>query len=427
MTRIVLLSASALALAACVLPAYKISDDAGAPGGSGGGTTAGGAGRGGATGVAGSTGVAGQAGHGGGTAGVAGSGTAGAGRGAPARPGRPASPDSPAVAVEAPAPAVAAAAPAPLAAAAAESPPRAAAAAAAPSAARVAGRRARAARTPAANWTSQLDAVWLFEGADAALGNEANGRSPYYLTGDKYQFGTKPPVLDTTSKVQGQGSLRISNGDPQAFMTTSGLPAEVGTAISFTAGGWVRPQWIASTVEQYIIGDVGQGTFAGGFQLRVDEVGTFFQGRLRALCRVGDAETSYIDVVTAAEVGPDPRVPEWVHLVCRYDNAAGTVTIFVAGTSKAAQSDPTAQLANARGPLMLGCNEGSDCDFVGNLDELFFADQALTDAQVLRLYACGIDGARCSCQGGNAAAYASCGLLSSCAALPPCNQTVTGG
>ena len=58
------------------------------------------------------------------------------------------------------------------------------------------------------------------------------------------------------------------------------------------------------------------------------------------------------------------------------------------------------------------------------MDELFFTDRALTNAQIMRIYACGVDGARCTCQAGNPAAYASCGLLqSTCGALPPCNQT----
>ena len=70
---------------------------------------------------------------------------------------------------------------------------------------------------------------------------------------------------------------------------------------------------------------------------------------------------------------------------------------------------------------MVGCDE-TFCAFVGNVDEVFFATTALSDAAIARIYACGIDGSRCRC---NSSSYATCGFATAaaCSNLPSCNST----
>ena len=52
-----------------------------------------------------------------------------------------------------------------------------------------------------------------------------------------------------------------------------------------------------------------------------------------------------------------------------------------------------------------------------------YVRQALPDAAIQRIWACGIDGSRCSCRRDDPSTYASCGRAEpACASLPPCDQ-----
>ena len=125
---------------------------------------------------------------------------------------------------------------------------------------------------------------------------------------------------------------------------------------------------------------------------------------------------------TPNNIGPDTAVgaaKRWTHLVCRYDAANHTLAIFVGGaldmqvpTSNPIQSGP--------GPFMIGCDQ-SWCQLLGNVDEVFFTRSALSTNDIKRIYACGIDGSRCRCNG---TSYLSCGFAQSCTSGLPtnCNQ-----
>jgi hypothetical protein len=108
----------------------------------------------------------------------------------------------------------------------------------------------------------------------------------------------------------------------------------------------------------------------------------------------------------------------WRHVTCRFDSAAGELTSLADGLVQSI--DFIAQVAGVD-DFRIGSLPGQDGAW-GQFDEIFFIDSALTDAQVLRVVACGIDGTLCACDRVDLAAYASCGRIDrDCAALPPCN------
>jgi len=119
------------------------------------------------------------------------------------------------------------------------------------------------------------------------------------------------------------------------------------------------------------------------------------------------------------DLGFEPNIPGgWVHLVCRYNASTKELAIFVAGARRAQNVDTTHDVKSGPGPFMLGCNESGYCAYQGNMDEVFFATSALSDAAINRIHACGIDGSRCTCSG---TGYSTCGFAQSCIPLPQCN------
>jgi hypothetical protein len=110
-----------------------------------------------------------------------------------------------------------------------------------------------------------------------------------------------------------------------------------------------------------------------------------------------------------------------VHLVCRYNANTNELSILVGGIKRAYVVDTMHQVSSGPGPFMIGCNEPGYCALQGNADEVFFEASALTDADVLRIYSCGIDGSRCRCN--STGGYSSCGFIGqgNCSLLPSCN------
>jgi len=175
---------------------------------------------------------------------------------------------------------------------------------------------------------------------------------------------------------------------------------------------------------QDLISDGGPGTYQGGFNFYLDQrTSTFGTNAALAYCRIGFSETNGSDwneAQTPNNIGPDVAVgvsKRWTHLVCRYDGSSHTLAIFVGGALGVQQ--PTSNpVQTGPGPFMIGCDQ-SWRQLLGNVDEVFFTRAALSNADVNRIYACGLDGSRCRCNG---ASYASCGFAQSCANnLPACN------
>jgi hypothetical protein len=285
------------------------------------------------------------------------------------------------------------------------------------------------------DWLQSIAVVYKFDLAPDKLGAEAHGNETLHLE----EQGTFLPQLDVTAAIQGNSAkLTGTLQYPTYFQTPSGIPLpsvfQTEPTNSWTTGGWFHIT--ASTNQQWLMHDEGPTNFLqGGFFFYVDqEVGKLSQNTAFALCRVGVAsnadpalnnlkEVSTQEDSLVGDVGFDPVVSgNWIHLVCRYNAPANELTIFVAGAQRARKVDTTHTVKSGPGPFMLGCNEPGYCAFQGNMDEVFWTTSALGDAAINRIYACGIDGSRCRCNG---SAYAACGFasLTSCGNLPACNST----
>jgi hypothetical protein len=282
------------------------------------------------------------------------------------------------------------------------------------------------------DWLQSLSVVYKFDQAPDQLGVEAHGNGALHLQ----EQGTFLPTLDVTTAIQG-GSAKMTGTlqYPTYFQTPSGIPLpsvfQTEPSNSWTTGGWFHIT--ATSNQQWLIHDEGPTDFQqGGFFFYVDQqVGKLATNTAFALCRVGVSsnadpllnnlkEVSTQEDSLVGDVGFDPVVPgNWIHLVCRYNAAANELSIFVAGAPRARKVDTTHTVKSGPGPVLLGCNEPGYCAFQGNMDEVFWTTSALSDAAINRIYACGIDGSRCRCNG---TTYSACGFASntSCGNLPAC-------
>jgi len=288
--------------------------------------------------------------------------------------------------------------------------------------------------TVAPSWLPSIAVVYQFDQAPDQLGVEAHGNNALHLE----EQGNFLPLLDTTIAIEGN-SAKFNGGlqNPTYFQSPgSTLPSVFRTepTNSWTTGGWFHIT--ATNNQQWLVHDEGPTNFQqGGFFFYVDQqVGKLSSGTAFALCRVGVAsndnpalnnlkEVSTFEDSLVGDVGFDTVVPgNWIHLVCRYNAASNELAIFVGGARRVSKIDTTHSVKSGPGPFLLGCNEPDYCSFIGNMDEVFFATSALIDADINRIYACGIDGSRCRCDGPT---YANCGFTAiSCANanLPPCNS-----
>jgi hypothetical protein len=290
--------------------------------------------------------------------------------------------------------------------------------------------------TVAPSWLNDISVVYQFD-TDTPVGEigvEAHGIGSLHLESQ----GTNIPQLSSTAIEGGSVSLIGTLQYPSYMQTTPGigLPSvfQTGPTNSWTTGGWFH---ITSTAnQQWLVHDEGPTNFQqGGFFFYVDQqMGRLSSGTAFAYCRAGVSynaavpENSNMKEVETPEsnlignLGFDQNVSgNWVHLVCRYNAGTNELSILVGGVQRAGNVDTTHQLASGPGPFMIGCSEAGYCALQGNADEVFFETSALTDSDVLRIYACGIDGSRCRCN--STGGYASCGLLgpANCGLLPACN------
>jgi hypothetical protein len=282
--------------------------------------------------------------------------------------------------------------------------------------------------TVAPDWLSSIAVVYQFDQPQQGqLGVEAHGNNALHLE----EQGVFLPTSDTTNFIEGASVKMPGNLNTSTYFQTAtgaGLPSVFKTEAtnSWTTGGWFR---ITNTTDQqWLIHTEGPTTFEqGGFYFYVNQAAGKLSSRTAsAYCRLGVKESTgnYKEVSADGTVGFDPVAGNnWVHLTCRYNATTNELSILVGGVTQASNIDVTHQVASGPGPFMIGCNESWGCSLTGNADEVFFATSALSDVDVHRIYACGIDGSRCRCNG---AAYTNCGFLqsASCPMLPACNAAV---
>jgi hypothetical protein len=291
--------------------------------------------------------------------------------------------------------------------------------------------------TVAPSWLNDISVVYQFDTNTPVgeIGVEAHGIGSLHLE----QQGTNIPQLSSMAGIEGGAVSLIGTLQYPSYLQTppgAGLPGFFQTAPSnsWTTGGWFHIT--ATNNQQWLIHDEGPTNFQqGGFFFYVDQqMGKLSAGTAFAYCRAGvsynevnpgnsnmkEVETPENNLV--GNLGFDANVPgNWVHLTCRYNANTSELSILVGGVKRAGVVDTMHQVASGPGPFMIGCNEAGYCALQGDVDEVFFETSALPDYDVLRIYACGIDGSRCRCNG---ALYVNCGFLQgSCGLLPACNTS----
>ncbi len=247
--------------------------------------------------------------------------------------------------------------------------------------------------TLAASQVRSMERLFLFNGDLAdVLGN------PDFSPNQAAPFDNRSPP-------EGSASLLINQNDTTIADNGQSMPR---IASQLVVAHWIRHDdaqddstWLSRT----------NSDTSEGWSIRQTS-GTTFECVAHAA--VGEA-ISGIEVEDASN---------WNHVICEYDvsNSDVTVTATVNGITGVPDTIPFSATAEV---LRFGkWPEAST--FAGAMDELAFdtsGDFARDDA--LKLFACGNDGALCTCDGIAPANYVSCGRIGSgdeCEALAPCSD-----
>jgi hypothetical protein len=244
----------------------------------------------------------------------------------------------------------------------------------------------------AADWTEAMSAVYRFDGA--VLGADSTSADR-----DLSSTGSPSP---STEAAQGAAAVHLNPGD--GF---SSLDNVFDSSLSFTVGAWIRLDGAPSDGES-IVHRRGFGfTAYFGFSLA-------WKATSALSCMVGTSGS--VEPANA----PDGSWPlsTWMHMVCRFDDATKALNGLANGVVVAEYPSAVFITAGPGMAFQIGSVEGS---LDGTVDEVFFARAALADRSIRRIWACGVDGARCTCVAGSTGDYAQCGRADpDCAALPPC-------
>lgn len=259
----------------------------------------------------------------------------------------------------------------------------------------LAGIQERAYKPQATDWTQQLVAVYSFELPSPELGKDSSGN------GFDLQESSNP--TQSSDAKEGAYSLSLSKDEQSSLALSMGGFGEDGEN-GFTFGAWLRPTFIGdSGSDNYLVGRTDSNT-SGGYLINYDSQNS------RVLCTfIGPPYAS----AEIDEVSPGG----WFHLVCSYDAAADQVNIYGNGSFGGSEvCTAVGYTGSFRVPI-------SNNLATALIDEVFFAYGPLSEESIRRIWACGISGARCTCNADDPAKYEDCGgAKPGCDGLPPCNQ-----
>lgn len=187
--------------------------------------------------------------------------------------------------------------------------------------------------------------------------------------------------LDPASPAQGSASLRIMPAGGELFGTA--FP-DVGSDITF--GGWFR---VEDTTNRQLL--ISRNQTGVGYQLHRE-----VDGAVTCVMNQGSAPLQ----ASAASALP---VQTWVHLVCRF-KSLGEAQVLVNGVYPGNASAGGEGFANS-GTFRIGTSLAAD-RLEGLVDEVFVTGDHLSNEAIARIYACGVDGTACTCDG---TSYVDCG------------------
>lgn len=178
------------------------------------------------------------------------------------------------------------------------------------------------------------------------------------------------------------------------------------TSTDVTYGGWFR--FTAPTqggTETFVLENTDASS---GYAARID-----LNEKWKCTVATGASFTPAVGTTTVSD-------SVWRFLVCRYTNSGPTLEAMVNINTEATAS-PTGIAADA-GQFELGLAV-TDRSIDGDVDMVFVIDDTLTNAELCRIAACGIDGSLCSCNGAD---YLDTGYfwrLGGNCTLPACNAS----
>jgi hypothetical protein len=260
----------------------------------------------------------------------------------------------------------------------------------------------------ALDWSTGASEGWEFETDDWLA--EINAGCDLTATGT--------PSVDSSSPLWGSGSVLFD--DSEALTTSC---SEALYAGDVTTTGWLRRR---TTDRENVYDSQGSGPAFNGIRLFA---------RDQFACDEPEPEhclRAYAD--TQAEVASDFSATSTTlayYWCISHDDSAGTVAaqaVMHVGTydgETAAWLGDVSVTDNAflhapretpDGPMTFGANGGIDA--IGELDSVWLWDSVLTEAQCRRIFACGVDGAACTCSGSS---YAATGIQADATGLPTCD------
>jgi Concanavalin A-like lectin/glucanases superfamily len=250
------------------------------------------------------------------------------------------------------------------------------------------------------DWTKSFDALYDFEDGALGLGRDSSGHA------NDLEIQGEPAPND--NRVRGEFSALFAQPtewtpDTVEYLHSKSAFGRTENSTSVTIGAWIRSD-AKGEYEIVANGDPANGGFRMNIQANVRNFNCAFSGGLNQVVSIGN--------------GGIADFSEWHHLACRYDKATQTAQYFFDGVTLVTDQSAPAGLAKGTGEFRVGKG------FEGQLDEVFFVKRALTDAQISRIWLCGVDGKGCSCSATKPTAYETCGSLGNCAAapLPACNS-----
>jgi len=201
---------------------------------------------------------------------------------------------------------------------------------------------------------------------------------------------------DTTSFVESTASVDFNSAVDLLSCTdatcgTSG--AELDCVGDCTFGCWVRPT--SDSVLRIIV----KNTATPGYLLSRGSTNDNYS------CFIGDGTNQTTNMAN----GSAP-IDEWHHAVCRENDATNTQQGFVDG----AVSGSSATQGGVAASTNTFALSNTTLPHVGQLDECFVANKAVTNAQICRICSCGVDGTYCLCDQDAATAYLACATDADC-------------
>lgn len=248
---------------------------------------------------------------------------------------------------------------------------------------------ARTARRPS-DWSHSLDALYEFEQGPLGLGIDASGKG-----NDLAIAGVPDP---STERVRGEFSAVFYQEAAAQYLHGSSAFEDSAAPTSITLGAWVRTSSLLG--DQSLIDNGHEDSGGFGMRIRPD------YGSLA--CFVADSEGSSVFMARDGVA----KFSEWTHVACRYDHATRRLQSFVNGVAPGLAEQVSIEVGPGPGELRVGWG------FTGQLDEVFFVRGALSDEQIARIWACGVDGRACTCSSADSTRYQSCGSAEDCETAP---------